>query len=91
MHTLFLFAVKVLEKKHIIHEKKQKYVMREKEVFSRINHPFFVKLYFTFQDVNRLCILTIALDEFEENMRGLSHMAWHHSLLCPPWDNISCL
>ncbi|ELT91464.1 hypothetical protein CAPTEDRAFT_131028 [Capitella teleta] len=48
------YAIKVLEKKHILQEKKKKYVMREKEVFSRINHPFFVRLYFTFQDENRL-------------------------------------
>jgi 3-phosphoinositide dependent protein kinase-1 len=48
------YAIKVLEKSHILREKKQQYVHREKEVFSKLNHPFFVKLYFTFQDKNRL-------------------------------------
>lgn len=48
------YAIKVLEKKHIIREKKTPYVMREREVFSRLNHPFFVRLYFTFQDADRL-------------------------------------
>ena len=38
-------------------EKKTKYVMRERDVFAKLNHPFFVKLYFTFQDTERLCIL----------------------------------
>ena len=55
--VFYLFSVKVLEKKHILREKKQEYVMREKEVFSKLNHPFFIKLYFTFQDPDRLCIL----------------------------------
>jgi len=50
--------VKVLEKRHIIREKKAQYVSREKEVLSRLNHPFFVRLYFTFQDKEKLCILT---------------------------------
>ncbi|EDV20694.1 uncharacterized protein TRIADDRAFT_31577, partial [Trichoplax adhaerens] len=48
------YAVKILEKRLIIKEHKVKYVSREKEVFSRLNHPFFVRLYFTFQDKERL-------------------------------------
>ncbi|KAK2176381.1 hypothetical protein NP493_665g02009 [Ridgeia piscesae] len=48
------YAIKVLEKAHIIREKKEKYVKREKEVLQKINHPFFIKLYFTFQDKSRL-------------------------------------
>jgi 3-phosphoinositide dependent protein kinase-1 len=46
--------VKILEKKHIVREKKVQYVGREKEVLSRLDHPFFVRLYFTFQDQERL-------------------------------------
>ena len=52
-----LFSVKILEKRHIIREKKVPYVSREKDVLSRLSHPFFVQLYFTFQDKERLCIL----------------------------------
>jgi len=50
-------TVKVLEKRHIVRERKTQYVKREKEVLMRIDHPFFVKLHFTFQDDDRLCIL----------------------------------
>ncbi|KAI0215162.1 3-phosphoinositide-dependent protein kinase 1 [Lamellibrachia satsuma] len=48
------YASKSSRKAHIIREKKEKYVKREKEVLQRINHPFFIKLYFTFQDKSRL-------------------------------------
>ena len=41
----------------MIREKKVQYVSREKEVLSKLNHPFFVRLYFTFQDKEKLCIL----------------------------------
>jgi len=49
-------VVKVLEKRQIVRERKTQYVKREKEVLMRIDHPFFVKLHFTFQDEDRLCI-----------------------------------
>ncbi|VDI81121.1 3-phosphoinositide-dependent protein kinase 1-like isoform X2 [Mytilus galloprovincialis] len=48
------FAIKVLEKRHIMREKKSQYVMREKEVLMKMNHPFIIRLYFTFQDTDRL-------------------------------------
>ncbi|XP_033096287.1 3-phosphoinositide-dependent protein kinase 1-like isoform X2 [Anneissia japonica] len=48
------YAIKVLLKRQMIRENKQKYVMRERDVLTRLNHPFFVKLYFTFQDKDRL-------------------------------------
>ena len=38
-------------------ERKTQYVMREKEVLMMVNHPFFVRLHYTFQDSDRLCIL----------------------------------
>eukprot|EP00833_Pecoramyces_ruminatium_P015644 jgi/Orpsp1_1/1189676/evm.model.d7180000073681.1 len=45
------FAIKILNKKHIIKEKKVKYVNVEKSVLNIIhNHPLIVKLYYTFQD-----------------------------------------
>lgn len=51
------YAIKILEKRHIIKENKVPYVTRERDVMSRLDHPFFVKLYFTFQDDEKLCIL----------------------------------
>ncbi|CAI9620531.1 unnamed protein product [Staurois parvus] len=48
------FAIKILQKRHIVKENKVPYVTRERDVMSRLDHPFFVKLYFTFQDVDKL-------------------------------------
>lgn len=55
---MLLNPVKILDKRHIIKEKKVQYVSREKEVLTAIDHPFFVKLFFTFQDTDNLCILS---------------------------------
>ena len=59
-----MHAVKILDKRHIIREKKVQYVSREKEVLTAIDHPFFVKLFFTFQDTDNLCILNELLEIF---------------------------
>ncbi|XP_051572245.1 3-phosphoinositide-dependent protein kinase 1-like isoform X1 [Myxocyprinus asiaticus] len=48
------YAMKILVKNHIRKENKAHYVIREKDILSSINHPFFVKLYFTFQDSHKL-------------------------------------
>ncbi|XP_041061814.1 3-phosphoinositide-dependent protein kinase 1-like [Carcharodon carcharias] len=48
------YAIKILEKRHIIKENKVPYVTRERDIMSRLDHPFFVKLYFTFQDDEKL-------------------------------------
>lgn len=49
--TLKEFAIKVLEKRHIIKEKKIKYVNIEKNTLNRLTeHPGIVRLYYTFQD-----------------------------------------
>ena len=49
--TLKEYAIKVLEKKHIIKEKKIKYVNIEKNTLNRLTeHPGVVRLYYTFQD-----------------------------------------
>ena len=50
--------MKVIRKAHIIREKKIPYVTREKEILAMTNHPFIVKLYFTFQDKENLCIFS---------------------------------
>ncbi|KAG9476962.1 hypothetical protein GDO78_002379 [Eleutherodactylus coqui] len=54
--NLYSFSrlVKILQKRHIVKENKVPYVTRERDVMSRLDHPFFVKLYFTFQDVEKL-------------------------------------
>jgi 3-phosphoinositide dependent protein kinase-1 len=45
------FAIKILNKKHIVKEKKIKYVNVEKSVLNKIHHhPLIVRLYYTFQD-----------------------------------------
>jgi 3-phosphoinositide dependent protein kinase-1 len=51
----FFFPVKVCEKSHILREKKQEYIKREREVLHRlINSPGFVNLFCTFQDTKSL-------------------------------------
>lgn len=49
------YAIKVLDKRHIIKEKKVKYVNIEKETLNRLtDHPGVVRLYYTFQDERSL-------------------------------------
>lgn len=48
------FAIKVCDKKHILKEKKSEYIMREKAVLTRMNHPYIIRLHYTFQDTDRL-------------------------------------
>eukprot|EP00035_Acanthoeca_spectabilis_P015438 m.307333 g.307333 ORF g.307333 m.307333 type:complete len:561 (-) comp16361_c0_seq8:1441-3123(-) len=49
------FAMKILEKLFIQKERKEKYVMIEKEVFQKMHFsPFIVQLHYTFQDTKRL-------------------------------------
>uniref|UniRef100_A0A7N8YEI5 3-phosphoinositide-dependent protein kinase 1 n=1 Tax=Mastacembelus armatus TaxID=205130 RepID=A0A7N8YEI5_9TELE len=48
------YAIKILEKRHIMKENKAQYVKRERDLMSNLDHAFFVKLYFTFQDDEKL-------------------------------------
>nr|CCA17511.1 3phosphoinositidedependent protein kinase putative [Albugo laibachii Nc14] len=48
------YAVKIMEKRFIKKEKKVKFVMMERKVFSKVSHDRIVKLFFTFQDENYL-------------------------------------
>lgn len=49
------YALKVLNKKHIIKERKVKYVNVEKETLARLDrHPGIVRLYWTFHDEQSL-------------------------------------
>lgn len=43
------YAVKIMEKRFIRKEKKVKFVMMERKVFSKVTHDRIVKLFFTFQ------------------------------------------
>ncbi|KAH0562354.1 hypothetical protein GP486_002956, partial [Trichoglossum hirsutum] len=53
--TLKEYAIKVLDKKHIIKERKVKYVNIEKNTLNRLgDHPGIVRLYYTFQDERSL-------------------------------------
>lgn len=58
------YAIKVLDKRHIIREKKVKYVNIEKNVLYKLDHPGVVKLYSTFQDSSSLCKLHLRLFVF---------------------------
>lgn len=50
-HTSKQYAVKILDKRHIIKEKKVKYVNIEKHALNRLNNRVgIISLYFTFQD-----------------------------------------
>ena len=51
------FAIKILEKRHIVKEKKVKYVQLEKDTLSRLKHPLIIRLHATFQDASSLCML----------------------------------
>ena len=70
--------VKVLDKRHIIREKKVQHVSREKEILSLLNHPFFVKLYFTFQDTDNLCIPSTYIRVLTTHFDRLT--SWHYFL-----------
>jgi len=53
--TLREYAIKKLDKKHIIKEKKIKYVNIEKDALNRlIEHPGIIRLFYTFQDSSSL-------------------------------------
>ncbi|KAI9681578.1 MAG: pkb-activating kinase-like protein [Trizodia sp. TS-e1964] len=53
--TLREYAIKVLDKRHIIKEKKVKYVNIEKDTLNQLtDHPGIVRLYYTFQDERSL-------------------------------------
>ncbi|GAN09504.1 3-phosphoinositide-dependent protein kinase 1-like isoform X3 [Mucor ambiguus] len=44
------YAIKRLDKAHIVKNNKVKYVMIERDALSRMNHPGIVKLYWTYKD-----------------------------------------
>jgi len=48
----------MLEKRHLVKEKKTQYATTEKDILSKCNHPSIVKLFCTFRDAEYLCIRT---------------------------------
>lgn len=76
MSTSKEYAIKVCNKRHIQKEKKVQYILREKDVMAMLakdHHPFFVQLYCTFQDKDRLYFaMTLAKNgEMLEYLRKL--------------------
>lgn len=52
----FLATVKILSKAHIVKEKKEKYVMKERDALTLLrDSPFIINLAYTFQDKQNLC------------------------------------
>eukprot|EP00475_Leptophrys_vorax_P033521 TRINITY_DN5279_c0_g1_i2.p1 TRINITY_DN5279_c0_g1~~TRINITY_DN5279_c0_g1_i2.p1 ORF type:complete len:612 (+),score=127.22 TRINITY_DN5279_c0_g1_i2:189-1838(+) len=48
------YAIKVIERKHILKNDKKKYIMREKQALTAIQHPNLMRLFFAFQDETSL-------------------------------------
>ena len=71
---VFSLLVKVCDKRFIMKEKKSEYIMREKTVLTKTNHPFIIKLHYTFQDPDRLCILFKCLNVKVQVKLGLSYL-----------------
>jgi serine/threonine protein kinase len=46
-----------MDKRHIIREKKAEYIKNERNILDKLTYDGVVRLYFTFQDENNLCIL----------------------------------
>ena len=49
------YAIKRLDKAHIVKNNKVKYVMIERDAISKMNHPGIIKLYWTYKDNRSLC------------------------------------
>ncbi|KAJ2291231.1 3-phosphoinositide dependent protein kinase-1, partial [Coemansia sp. RSA 2706] len=49
-----VYAAKILDKRHIIKEKKIKYVNIERDILQALHHPFIVRLHYAFQDAHSL-------------------------------------
>lgn len=49
------YAIKQMEKNHLIKEKKQKYALTERDILTRCRHPNIIQLHYTFRDEQHLC------------------------------------
>ena len=51
------YAMKVIEKNLILKQNIMKYIITEKNVLSKIKHPFIVQLYYSFQNDENLYLI----------------------------------
>eukprot|EP00242_Pyramimonas_sp_CCMP2087_P010200 CAMPEP_0198211346 /NCGR_PEP_ID=MMETSP1445-20131203/23331_1 /TAXON_ID=36898 /ORGANISM="Pyramimonas sp., Strain CCMP2087" /LENGTH=367 /DNA_ID=CAMNT_0043885587 /DNA_START=341 /DNA_END=1444 /DNA_ORIENTATION=- len=49
-----VYALKIMDKRHIIREKKAEYIKNERNILDKLTYDGVVRLYFTFQDENNL-------------------------------------
>lgn len=56
-HKGKVYAMKILQKSEVIRLKQQEHIISEKKILSRIDHPFIVVLYRTFQDAAHVHML----------------------------------
>lgn len=49
-----VYAMKVLKKKYIAEKKQEVHIQTEREVLANMDHPFLMKLFFSFQDAKKL-------------------------------------
>lgn len=49
-----VFAMKVLKKKFIAEKKQEEHIQTERKVLVNMDHPFLMKLYYSFQDIKKL-------------------------------------
>jgi 3-phosphoinositide dependent protein kinase-1 len=57
--TKMQYAAKILHKRQIVKENKVKYVNSEKAIMDQLRHPNIVRLFYTFQTKEDLCILSL--------------------------------
>lgn len=73
-----LYAMKILSKKTIQERKMMRYVLNEKDIMIRLDHPFIAKLHFSFQNEQFLYLLT------EYFPGGSLRELLHEGKLCNP-------
>lgn len=49
-----IYAMKILKKKYIEKRKQERHVMIERNILVGVDHPFIVKLYYSFQNMEKL-------------------------------------
>ena len=67
------FAMKEMSKARIIDSKSVKSIITERDILSKINHPFIINLHFAFQDSNKL-YLVMDLIKGKDLRRHLKHL-----------------